>query len=162
MLGMSAAQRLAAGRAIDGLGLPVDHVLVDGPWDFVTARLSTGSPPVATDTASSLRASTSATSPHIAMSSAVGSPGGCAATAGAVGHSPAVTTVVRGDSESLSIAAASVVAKVARDRMMVAASERYPGYWLASNKGYPCQRHMAALAAWGPSAFHRRSWSFMG
>ena len=44
---------------------------------------------------------------------------------------------------------------------MVAAAERYPAYWFASNKGYPCPRHVAALAAWGPCAIHRRRWVFM-
>ena len=44
---------------------------------------------------------------------------------------------------------------------MVAAAPHYPMYRFASNKGYPCPRHVAALAAWGPSAIHRRRWSFM-
>ena len=72
-----------------------------------------------------------------------------------------MTTLVRGDASSLSIAAASIVAKVTRDRMMIEAAERYPAYWFASNKGYPCPRHVAALAQWGPCAIHRRRWVFM-
>ena len=75
--------------------------------------------------------------------------------------SPEVTTIVRGDAASLSIAAASVVAKVTRDRLMTAAALRYPVYRFAANKGYPCPRHIAALAAWGPCAIHRRRWVFM-
>ncbi len=110
-LGMSAAQRLAARRALDGLAAPVDHVLVDGNWNFVEG----------VDT----------------------------------------TMIIKGDTISLSIAAASIIAKVTRDRLMRKFDLRHPGYSFASNKGYPCPRHKAALVAMGPSAIHRRSWSFM-
>lgn len=108
-LGMSDAQRLAAQRALDGLELEFDHVLVDGKWDFV---------------------------------------GGA-------------TRIVRGDRTSLSIAAASILAKVTRDRMMREISDQYPGYNFEANKGYPCPTHKANLQAMGPSAIHRRSWVFM-
>lgn len=108
-LGMSEAQRLAARRALDGLGETADHVLVDGNWDFV---------------------------------------GGA-------------RTIVRGDLTSLSIAAASILAKVTRDRMMREVADEYPGYNFEGNKGYPCPVHKAALQAWGPSSIHRRSWVFM-
>jgi ribonuclease HII len=64
--------------------------------------------------------------------------------------------VVRGDCESVSIAAASIVAKVARDRLMCELSRLYPPYELASNKGYPSPRHRWGLAAFGPSPIHRR------
>ncbi|MBC8365751.1 MAG: ribonuclease HII [Actinobacteria bacterium] len=110
-LGMSAAQRLAARRALDGLGIPVDHVLLDGSWDFV---------------------------------------GG--------GN---VTPIVKGDQRSLSIAAASVVAKVTRDRVLREAANRYPAYAFADNKGYPAPAHREALAIHGATDYHRRSWSFM-
>ncbi|MGI9033579.1 MAG: ribonuclease HII [Acidimicrobiales bacterium] len=110
-LGMSAAQRLAARRAIDGLGLVPDVVLVDGKWDFVgTGR---------------------------------------------------VQRIVRGDASCLSIAAASVLAKVTRDRIMRAEARHFPGYNFDLNKGYPCPRHKAALAAFGPTSIHRRAWVFM-
>lgn len=108
-LGMSAAQRLAAQRALGSLGVAFDHVLVDGNWDFV---------------------------------------GGA-------------TRIVRGDSTSLSIAAASILAKVTRDRMMRDLAPSYPGYNFDANKGYPCPTHKANLQAMGPSAIHRRSWVFM-
>jgi len=112
-LGMSEAQRLAATRALAGLGLRPDRVLLDGRWDFV-------------------------------------------------GRGPAVTArIVRGDATCLSIAAASVLAKVVRDRLMRAEAEHFPGYDFDRNKGYPCPRHKAALKAWGPSAIHRRTWVFM-
>jgi ribonuclease HII len=111
LLGMSAAQRLAARRAIDALGMRVDAVLVDGKWDFV-------------------------------------------------GHAR-TTRLVRGDATCLSIAAASVLAKVTRDRLMRAEAEHFPAYDFDRNKGYPCPRHKSALAAFGPTSIHRRSWVFM-
>jgi ribonuclease HII len=110
-LGMSAAQRLAAQRAIDGLGVAVDHVLLDGKWDFVG--------------------------------------GG------------ATTMIVKGDASCLSIAAASILAKVTRDRFMREMAAEYDGYVFEENKGYPCPRHRAALAERGPCALHRQSWAFM-
>ena len=110
-LGMSAAQRLAAQRALEQLGLTPDHVLVDGNWDFVgggrTRRL------------------------------------------------------VKGDRRCLSIAAASILAKVTRDRMMRDEADHFPAYDFDLNKGYPCPRHKMALQAWGPSSIHRRTWIFM-
>ncbi|NNE73618.1 MAG: ribonuclease HII [Acidimicrobiales bacterium] len=70
-------------------------------------------------------------------------------------------TLVRGDAISLSIAAASILAKVTRDRMMAEQAANYPGYDFEYNKGYPCPRHRAALHANGPSRVHRRSWAWM-
>jgi ribonuclease HII len=110
-LGMSAAQRLAARRALDRLGAEPDAVLLDGKWDFV-------------------------------------------------GH-PVTRKLVKGDTTSLSIAAASIVAKVTRDRIMRAQAACYPGFDFDLNKGYPCPRHKAALQGYGPTAIHRRSWVFM-
>ena len=110
-LGMSAAQKLAARRALASLGLVPDHVLLDGNWDFV----GTGN----------------------------------------------VTRIVKGDASSLSIASASILAKVTRDRIMRDRARHFPGYDFERNKGYPCPRHKAALQAWGPTAIHRRSWAFM-
>lgn len=66
-------------------------------------------------------------------------------------------TVVGGDARSLSIAAASVVAKVTRDRWMIALDREYPLYGWAQHKGYPTPAHYAALAEHGPSPHHRRS-----
>ncbi len=110
-LGMSEAQRLAARRALQGLGLRPDRVLLDGKWDFVGGGIA--------------------------------------------------QRIVRGDSRCLSIAAASILAKVTRDRIMRAEAEHYPWWWFDQNKGYPCPRHKAALRGLGPSAIHRRSWIFM-
>jgi ribonuclease HII len=110
-LGMSAAQKLAAARALDGLGLDADRVVLDGNWDFV-------------------------------------------------GRGTTIK-MVKADARCLSVAAASILAKVTRDRIMRAEAEHYPGYDFELNKGYPCPRHKAALRGYGPSAIHRRAWVFM-
>ena len=110
-LGMAEAQRRAARRALDGLGISPDAILYDGNWNF------TGS--------------------------------------------PTASGIVRGDASSLSISAASILAKVTRDRLMRRQDEHYPHWGFDSNKGYPGPRHKAALAYYGPSAIHRRSWVFM-
>ena len=110
-LGMADAQRLAARRALDGLGVHVDQVLIDGNWDFI----GNGN----------------------------------------------TRTIVRGDATSLSIAAASILAKVTRDRIMRGHDVEFPWYHFAGNKGYPGPRHKAALQYYGPSSIHRRSWVFM-
>ena len=65
--------------------------------------------------------------------------------------------VVKGDTRSLSIAAASVLAKVSRDRQMVALGAELPVYGFAGHKGYPTRAHYAALAEHGPSVHHRRT-----
>ena len=65
--------------------------------------------------------------------------------------------IVKGDSRCLSIAAASIVAKVTRDRLMVDADARYPGYGLAGHKGYPTKAHIEAVQTLGPSPIHRFS-----
>lgn len=110
-IGMADAQRLAAKRAMEGLGVQPDHVLIDGNWDFV----------------------------------GLGS----------------TRRIIRGDASCLSIAAASILAKVSRDRLMREEAANYPVYEFDSNKGYPCPRHKMALHAYGPSAIHRRTWIFM-
>ena len=110
-LGMSEAQRLAARRALDGLGVVPDQVLLDGNWDFVGGGRT--------------------------------------------------RMIVKGDATCLSIAAASILAKVTRDRIMRAEGEHYPSYDFEWNKGYPCPRHKMALRGLGPSPIHRQSWAFM-
>ena len=65
--------------------------------------------------------------------------------------------IIKGDAKSASIAAASIVAKVTRDRMMVEYDAIYPGYDFASNKGYGSAAHIAALKEKGPCEIHRRS-----
>ena len=65
--------------------------------------------------------------------------------------------IIKGDAKSVSIAAASIIAKVTRDRMMMEYEERYPGYGFASNKGYGSAEHIEALRRLGPSPIHRKS-----
>lgn len=72
-----------------------------------------------------------------------------------------VRTVVGGDGLSFSIAAASVVAKVTRDRLMRALAPRYPGYGWETNVGYATRAHHAAIAQLGPTPHHRRSFAPM-
>ncbi|MCA9796703.1 MAG: ribonuclease HII [Candidatus Eremiobacteraeota bacterium] len=67
--------------------------------------------------------------------------------------------LVKGDDKSVCIAAASILAKVTRDRMMVELEERYPGYGLAEHKGYATDSHMQALRRLGPSPIHRFSFA---
>ena len=65
--------------------------------------------------------------------------------------------IIKGDAKSVSIAAASIIAKVTRDRMMVEYDRMYPGYDLASNKGYGTKVHMEALRTIGPCEIHRKT-----
>ena len=66
-------------------------------------------------------------------------------------------TVVKGDAKSASIAAASILAKVTRDRGCLELDSEYPMYGIAKHKGYPTKEHMDALRAYGPSPIHRRT-----
>ncbi len=71
----------------------------------------------------------------------------------------ATEAVIKGDSSIASIAAASIVAKVVRDRMMARLSEAYPAYGFASNAGYSTKTHLSVLASDGPCPFHRLSFA---
>jgi ribonuclease HII len=110
-LGMSAAMKLAARRAVEALPVRPDVLLVDGNWDLLADY---------------------------------GTHNEC---------------VVRGDGRSVSIAAASIVAKVQRDGWMREAAPEHPVYAFASNKGYPSPAHREALGRHGPCRLHRRSWA---
>jgi ribonuclease HII len=70
-----------------------------------------------------------------------------------------VKTVVKGDGLSCSIAAASILAKVARDRLMAEMDAVYPGYGFAGHKGYRAQVHADALVSLGPTPIHRMAWA---
>jgi ribonuclease HII len=70
-----------------------------------------------------------------------------------------VEAVIRGDSTVAAISAASIIAKVTRDREMVELDRRYPGYGLARHKGYPSREHLQALQNLGVTASHRRSYA---
>jgi ribonuclease HII len=70
---------------------------------------------------------------------------------------PQQRTIIKGDQLCFSIAAASILAKVARDAMMVELDKNYPEYGFASHKGYTCIAHLEALRRFGPSPVHRKS-----
>ena len=114
-MGMNGAQRLAARRACDALGMALEDAaaVVDGTWDFV--------------------------SPHVGR----------------------VVTEVKADASCMSVAVASILAKVSRDRLMREWASDFPLWSFETNKGYPCAKHRAALQGYGPSAVHRTSWAFM-
>ena len=69
--------------------------------------------------------------------------------------------IVKGDSRSFSIAAASIIAKVTRDRLMQEYDRQYPGYGFAEHKGYGTAAHLAALEKHGPCPIHRRTFAPM-
>ena len=77
----------------------------------------------------------------------------------AVSTLPRATNVVKGDSKSLLIAAASILAKTARDEDCLRRERLYPGYGFAKHKGYPTAAHMEALSRLGPCPEHRRSFA---
>jgi ribonuclease HII len=66
-----------------------------------------------------------------------------------------VITIVKGDSKSLSIASASIIAKVVRDRIMMRLAKKYPNYGWNTNKGYPTTEHIQAVLKYGPCKLHR-------
>ena len=68
------------------------------------------------------------------------------------------TSIIKGDAKSISIAAASVIAKVTRDRMMYELDKKYPMYDLAHNKGYPTKKHIEAIEKYGITKYHRLSY----
>ena len=70
------------------------------------------------------------------------------------------TVIVGADRRCVSVAAASVLAKVTRDRLMIAMAPQFPAFAFDQNKGYPSPEHRAALAAVGLTSVHRKSWSF--
>jgi ribonuclease HII len=69
--------------------------------------------------------------------------------------------IVKGDSYSLSISAASIVAKVTRDHMMLEADQQYPLYGFAKHKGYGTQEHLQAIRQYGPCPIHRRTFGLV-
>jgi ribonuclease HII len=75
---------------------------------------------------------------------------------------PPVTTMIKADLKCSSVAAASVLAKVARDELMIGLGAQHPAYGWSLNKGYSAPEHLAALARLGPCELHRRSWRLPG
>ena len=122
--GMTEALRVAAQRALAGLGQSPDALLVDGPVNLLRYPHPGDSEP----------------EPYEGV----------------------VRPIVDGDARCVSVAAASVLAKVVRDRIMRDEADHFPAYAFERNKGYPSLVHQTALRGYGPSAIHRRSWAFMG
>lgn len=69
--------------------------------------------------------------------------------------------IIKGDCKSLSIAAASIIAKVFRDQLIISFAKFFPGYLFENNKGYPTRKHVAALYSRGTTEFHRKSYRVM-
>ena len=76
-------------------------------------------------------------------------------------HARKVVLEVKADVSCVSVSAASVLAKVTRDRMMRESASDYPQWHFETNKGYPCAKHRTALQGYGPCAIHRKSWAFL-
>ncbi len=111
-MGMTAALRLAASRALDGLPVRPDAVILDGKHDYL-------------------------------------------------GDPWQVRTVIQGDRSCVAVAAASVLAKVARDKMMAELGVDHAEFDFAANAGYPSPVHQAALKEWGPTPYHRLTWAYL-
>ncbi|MEV3871714.1 ribonuclease HII [Streptomyces sp. NPDC049906] len=111
-LGMTAALRLAAVRALEGLPVRPDAVILDGKHDYL-------------------------------------------------GTPWRVRTVIKGDRSCVAVAAASVIAKVRRDKLMAELGFEHADFDFAANAGYPSPVHRAALAERGPTPYHRLTWAYL-
>ena len=128
-IGIIAALRLAGCRALAGIDVQPDLVILDGNHDWLTAPDEVGL---------------------------------FAFAGGEAPRTPPVTTMVKADLKCSSVAAASVLAKVERDGLMMAAAPDHPAYAWDDNKGYAAPEHLAALEAFGATDLHRRSWRLPG
>jgi len=134
-LGMTAALDLAGRRALAQLRVRVDALVVDGPRSLLVEEL---------------------------RSPEGGRTWTGTGTGASAGWEPTVTVpVVGGDARCVSVAAASVVAKVTRDRRMRAEAAHFPPFDLERNKGYPSAAHRRALLGYGLTSIHRRSWVYV-
>lgn len=137
MWGMTAALRLAAFRALAGLEVVPGALVIDGPYDLLKQ------PPTQLQL---LR--DDGPSPWGPELPDVAAPG-------------TIVPVVDGDARCAAVSAASVLAKVVRDRLMRDEAPHYPVYQFDENKGYPSSAHKRALRGYGLSAIHRSSWAFV-
>jgi len=135
--GMTAALRLASFRALASLSIAPDALVVDGPYDLLRQ------PPLQLQMLGDGAAlSAGPEMPDVAP------PG-------------TIVPIVDADALCAAVSAASVLAKVVRDRLMREEAPHYPAYQFEENKGYPSSAHKRALRGYGLSAIHRRSWSFV-
>ena len=152
--GIIAALRLAGRRALAVLPDVPTCVLLDGSHDW----LSPPKPRPAPARAPEPEALFDLPEPPPAPVAPLREP----APAVPLGGEPRVVTMIKADLQCAAVAAASVLAKVERDAIMVERAAGFPGYHWHDNKGYAAPEHLAALAADGPCAQHRRSWSLPG
>jgi ribonuclease HII len=138
--GIMVALRFAGTRALAALSVIPDLIILDGNYDWLTEPGRVG------------------------LLGLLEEGGGLAPGVPGVPGAPcvAVRTMVKADLFCSSVAAASVLAKVERDAMMVALAADVPGYAWELNKGYSAPEHCAALASRGPTVHHRRSWRLPG
>jgi ribonuclease HII len=168
--GMTAALRIAAYRALAGLEVRPDAVLIDGPHDLLRARPprppvdgAVGDQPVLP----ALDGPEAMGQPALDGPEAMGQPALDGPEARdepvlpLVASPATIVPVVDGDARCASVAAASVLAKVVRDRLMRQEAGHFPAYAFERNKGYPSSVHQAALRGYGLSSIHRRSWAFV-
>jgi ribonuclease HII len=144
--GMTAALRLAGYRALAGLDRIPDALLIDGPIDVLAER------PL----------------PESRLQPPLSAGAGTERIWGVDGPDlppvrlpDVVLPKVDADAHCSAVAAASVLAKVVRDRLMRDEAEHYPPYHFERNKGYPSPLHKIALRGYGLSAIHRRTWAFV-
>jgi len=142
-LGIIAALRLAGHRALGQLSLAPDQVLLDGNHDYLTP------PPPVPETAE-------APLFELVEGAAEAPP------PGPLVEVPPVVTRIKADLTCAAVAAASILAKTARDALMVELDGEHPEYGWLENKGYSAPAHIDALARFGPTVHHRRSWSLPG
>jgi ribonuclease HII len=121
-LGVNGALRLAGLRALGQMDEPVDVVILDGTYDWLSPEVPSG---IGTALTSSC---------------------------------PEIVTRVKADRTCTSVAAASILAKVARDGVMVNLAAEYPGYGWERNKGYGTEAHLTAIRKHGLTPHHRHSW----
>jgi ribonuclease HII len=146
--GIMVALRLAGTRALAALSVIPDLVILDGNYDWLTDPGRVGLLGLLDDGTGRAPAVTAPAALRVPV----------------VPFVPClpVRTMVRADMSCSSVAAASVLAKVERDGMMVALAGEVPGYAWELNKGYSAPEHFAALESHGPSVHHRRSWRLPG
>lgn len=186
--GMTKAWRLAAHRALADLEIEPDALVIDGPYDFLRERVSRNDEKAADEAEVAQGQLELAFEIEAGIDAAIDIDilsNGCAPpTNGYVGGGPSVDgislgraeevfelpavhlpstvlTMVGADARCAAVSAASVLAKVVRDRMMREEAMHFPPYGFDRNKGYPSPHHQIALRGYGLSAIHRRSWAFV-
>jgi ribonuclease HII len=144
--GIIAALRLAGRRALAQLPAVPPCVLLDGNHDWLTLRAAVP-PPADEDGLFPLEEARPVRLPAPAVP---------------LDADPLVHTMIKADLRCAAVAAASVLAKVERDRIMVQRARDFPGYGWEENKGYSAPEHGQALRRLGPCSQHRRTWSLPG